>query len=100
MRCYFLVSKHYFGVSVFYGGEEFVFNIHVLSQFGVGGGCEQTMQNVHHLCVAVIFVFVYQKHLVVVFVFHALVKETQHFVKSVVYVASQSRNLHYYAVVG
>ena len=58
------------------------------------------MQHIQHLIVISIFVFVYGEHLLRITLNLRLVEHAEHPLKSVVHIATQSRNLHNNAVVG
>ena len=82
-----LVSDHNFGIALLYGREVFIFHIHILSHFSVGSSRSEAMEDINHLFIVCIEVFIDVEHLTVVLVFPALVKYAEHFFQSVVHLS-------------
>ena len=95
----YFVSLHDSRVTVFNRLVEFVFHIHVLSHFRVGGSGSELVQHIHHVVVVGIFVLVNLQHLLCVALNISLVEHTQHLLQTVVDIALQTRYLHNDAVV-
>ena len=95
----YFVSLHDSRVTVFDCLVEFVFHIHVLSHFRVGGSGGQFVKHIHHVVVVGIFVLVNLKHLLCVALYIGLVEHAQHLLQTVVDIALQTWYLHDDAVV-
>ena len=71
------ISLHDGSVSVFYSFEEFIFHVHVLAYFRIGGGRKQTFQNILHVCISGVGFFVHLYGLWVPFGGIRLIKNAQ-----------------------
>ena len=95
----FFLTRHDCRVAVFDSLVVFVFHVHVLTHFRVGGSGSETAEHIHHVVITFIFVFVDIEYLLVVNVFLGLVEYAEYLFKAVVHPSFEERYLHYDTVV-
>ena len=93
------IAIHDGGVARLNGQEILVLHIHVHTELAVGGGGEETMQDVKHVGIALVATLVDVEHLAVESIHLGLVEEAQHLVEAVVDLTAQTGYLHDDAVV-